>query len=218
MAAGVCGADRVPRTMACLEHVARWLRLAGLGNPATALPPGTVEVRLEDPDGRLAGDDGVLRLAYAGATAPPFRVSLTNTATRPLWCALLDLTDTYGVFADALPAGSVALGPGETVRLDLVGQVPDAAWADGVESATDHLKIVVSTLEFDPRSLQQDDLAPGGSVPAAPPTRGEAPGRTTLERLLGRVTTRRLGPAAAAAEADWRTDDVWVVTTRPRTA
>ena len=213
---GIGGEDRVPRTLACLDHVARWLRLVDLRNPSTTLPPDVVAVRLESPDGGRAGDDGILTIAYAGETPPPFRVSLTNTSERPLWCALLDLTDAYGIFADALPSGSVALGPGETIRLDLVGQVPDAAWAAGVDRATDHLKVVVSTLEFDPRSLQQDDLTPDAADANGPARRGGGTPRTTLERLLGQVTTRRLGPRADAAEADWRTDDVWVVTSRPR--
>lgn len=212
----VVGAERVTRTLAALDHVARWLRLVDLQNPSTALGPDAVRVRLETPDGRHAGDDGFLQVAYAGATAPPFTVSLTNTTGQTLWCALLDLTDAYGVFTDALPAGSVALGPGEAVSVDLVGQVPDRAWTDGVEAATDHLKVVVSTLEFDPRGLQQDDLSTGAPSPA-PATRGLTPPRTTLERLLTRVVTRRLGPTAPdAAVADWRTDDFWVTTSRPR--
>ena len=41
--------------------------------------------------------------------------------------------------------------------------------------------------------------------------------RSNLERVLGGTRTRRLGPsAAAAAVADWRTDSVFVVTSRPR--
>ena len=58
------------------------------------------------------GAGGTLTIAYAGSDAPRFTVRLTNTTAAPLWAALLDLTETYGIFTDAFPAGSVALGPG----------------------------------------------------------------------------------------------------------
>ena len=46
-------------------------------------------------------------------------------------------------------------------------------------------------------------------------TRRTAP-RSTLDRVLGAMRTRRVGPErTAAAVADWRTDSVFVVTTRP---
>lgn len=207
--------DRVTRTIVALEHVARWLRLAGLHNPLTALPADAVDVRLETPDGR-SDVDGRLEVAYAGTTAPPFAVWLTNAFEGPLWCALVDLTDAYGIYPDALPAGSVALAPGESTRVDLVGQVPDELVAQGVHRVTDRLKLVVSTLEFDPRPLQQDDLDVGASAPEA--TRGAGAGAgaglTTLDRLFARVRTRAAAAPAAPVVADWRADDYVVVTTR----
>ena len=77
----------------------------------------------------------------------------------PLWAALLDLTDSYGIYTDAFPAGRVALGPGERTSLELAGEVPDALWQEGTVAVTDRLVVVTSTIEFDPRSLQQGDLA-----------------------------------------------------------
>jgi hypothetical protein len=148
--------------------------------------------------------------------APTFTLRIANTTDQTLWCALIDLTETYGIFTDAFPAGSVALGPGESTELALTGQVSDALWEAGTVTLTDQLKVVTSTLEFDPRSLEQEELDVSGA--ARPPvTRGHAPARSTLERLLSRVTTRRLAaPSASEQVADWRTDDVYVVTTRPR--
>ena len=209
----VAGERRAGRTVDALERVARWLRLSGLANPLTGLPAGAVEVRLEASDGRR-DEDGHLDLRYAGDTAPTFAVWLRNASDRSLWCALIDLTDAYGIYPDALPEGSVALGPGESTRVDLSGEVPDELWAQGVDSVTDRLLLVVSTLEFDPRSLHQDDLDAGASGPP-PRNRGIGDPRTTLGRLLARVTTRRLAPPTASAVADWRTDDYLVVTVRP---
>ena len=104
------------------------------------------------------GAGGTLTIAYAGSDAPRFTVRLTNTTTVPLWAALLDLTETYGIFTDAFPAGSVALGPGESTSVDLLGQVTDVMWEAGTASLRDQLMVVTSTLEFDPRSLEQEEL------------------------------------------------------------
>lgn len=203
------------RTVAALEHVARWLRLSALRNPATRLPEGALEVGLRADSGAL-GDDGRLEITYAAGVAPTFTMRIANATDEHLWCGLLDLTETYGVFTDAFPSGSVALGPGESVEVALTGQVSDALWDAGTVTVTDQLKVVTSTLEFDPRSLEQEELDVTVAS-SAPVTRSVVPARSTLERLLARVTTRRLGVAETGVDvADWRTDDVYVLTTRPR--
>lgn len=203
------------RTVAALEHVARWLRLSALHNPATRLPEGALAVEVRAGSESL-GEDGRIEITYAADVAPRFTIRIANTTDRSLWGALIDLTETYGIFTDAFPAGSVALGPGESTELSLTGQVSDALWEAGTVTVTDQLKVVTSTIEFDPRSLEQEEL----DVTAAPTrtlTRGGGPIRSTLERLLARVTTRRIGGAAASEQvADWRTDEIYVLTTRPR--
>ncbi|MDX5398764.1 MAG: caspase family protein, partial [Actinomycetes bacterium] len=156
------GEGRAGRTMAVLEHVARWLRLARLHNPATRLPEGAVEVAVEAATGEVL-DDGSVAIAYDGGVAPSFSVRLRNTTAIPLWCALIDLTEAYGIFTDAFPAGVVALGPGEFAAVELVGQVPDEVWSAGTTNVTDQLLVVTSTVEFDPRSLEQEELGAGGA-------------------------------------------------------
>ncbi|GAA2479127.1 caspase family protein [Terrabacter carboxydivorans] len=213
----VAGAGREERTVLALERVARWLRLSALSNPATRLGPDSVRVEVDAGSG-VVGVGGTLTIAYAGSEAPRFSVRLANTTSTPLWAALLDLTETYGIFTDAFPAGSVALGPGESTAVELLGQVADPAWQAGTLSLRDQLMVVTSTVEFDPRSLEQEEL--DVSAPPAATTRSaEVPStpRSGLDRVLDGTRTRRLGPrAAAAAGADWRTDSVFVVTTRPR--
>ena len=54
---------------------------------------------------------------------------------------------------------------------------------------TDQLKIITSTLEFDPRSLEQPELDVD-VVETAPAVRGGRAARSTLDRLLTRVSTR----------------------------
>jgi len=214
----VGGEGREERTVLALERVARWLRLSALTNATTALAADAVRVEVDAGTGAV-GAGGTLTIAYAGSDGPRFTVRLTNTTATPLWAALLDLTETYGIFTDAFPAGSVALGPGESTSVDLVGQVSDALWEAGTASLRDQLMVVTSTLEFDPRSLEQEELDVS-AVPAAGTTRGAdvAPSpRSNLERALGGTRTRRLGRSPeAAGVADWRTDSVFVVTVRPR--
>ncbi len=214
----VAGDGREQRTIAALEHVARWLRLSRLRNPATRLPTHALALEVAT-DAGGPGVDGAVDVTYAAGVAPSFTVTLRNTTDQTLWGALLDLTESYGIFTDALPAGSVCLGAGEATSVALTGQVSDDLWAAGTVTVTDHLLVVTSTLEFDPRSLEQDELAV--RLPGAPPvtrSAGESPDpRSTLDGLLTRVTTRRLGPPPPqAAVADWRTDGVFVRTTRPR--
>ncbi len=211
------GPERERRTITALERVARWVRLSSLRNPTTGLVPDAIDVGLSTTSGSL-GLDGRLELSYAAEQAPAFTVTLRNTTSAPLWCALLDLTEAYGIFTDALPAGAVALGPEESTDVALTGQVPDRAWRAGTTTVSDHLKVITSTLEFDPRSLEQPEL----DVDDVSPSRGLADGlaepRSTLDRLLAGGPTRRLrsGDSEVAAVADWRTNDVYVTTARPR--
>jgi len=225
----VAGTGREERTVAALEHVARWLRLSTLTNPATHLPADAVRIEVSTPDAATTaptGAGGTLGVAYTPQGPPRFTVTVTNTTGGPLWAALLDLTETYGIFTDAFPAGSVALGPGESTAVDLMGQVSDALWEAGTVSVTDVLMLVTSTLEFDPRTLEQDELdvtappAPAGPVRGVDTSvaLGTSDPATSLDGVLRSVRTRRAAPVARAGSvADWRTDTVRVVTTRPRT-
>ncbi|GAB3884185.1 caspase family protein [Terrabacter terrigena] len=215
----VDGAGREERTIRALEQVARWLRLSALANPVSRLVVDAVRVEVEAGTATVRAG-GTLTIAYAGSDPPRFTVRLANTTARPLWAALIDLTETYGIFTDAFPAGSVALGPGESTAVELVGQVADGQWQAGTVSLRDQLMVVTSTIEFDPRSLEQEELdvsrMPSG--PAATNRGGDPAGPgSNLERALSSTRTRRLGPrAGTAAVADWRTDSVFVVTNRPR--
>jgi len=218
----VAGEGREERTIDALEHVARWLRLSNLTNPTSQLGPHAVRVAVVSEAGSTE-DGGTVEITYAGEKPPKFTVTLENTVQVPLWAALLDLTDSYGIYTDAFAAGRVALGPGERTSLELAGEVPDALWQEGTLAVTDRLVVVTSTIEFDPRSLQQGDLAvsavpghEGTGGPGGATTRSAFTPRSTLERMLGAVTTRRLPPRTTETIADWRTNRIDVVTTRPR--
>ncbi len=211
----VSGQAREERTIAALEHVSRWMRLSALHNPATRLPEGAVAITVETGAGAM-DSGGRLNISYAGDSPPAFTVTLANTMEETLWCTLLDLTETYGIFTDAFPAGSIELAPGQSRSVAMTGQVSDELWRAGTVTLTDQLKAIVSTLEFDPRSLEQEELDVTAPTPKAPTLRGGVVMHSTLDRLLTRVTTRRLAPPGDIEQiADWRTDDLWVVTHRP---
>jgi hypothetical protein len=217
----VAGEGREERTIAALEHVARWLRLSVLANPTSRLATNAMHVSVVTAEG-ATDDGGTVEIAYVDDKPPKFTVKLQNTTKDPLWAALLDLTDSYGIYTDAFAAGRVALAPDEETSLELGGEVPDVLWKEGTVTVTDRLIVVTSTIEFDPRSLQQGDLAvstvPGSGAdgPGGLTTRSAFTPRSTLERMLGSVTTRRLPPRTTEAVADWRTNRIDVVTSRPR--
>lgn len=217
----VAGEGREERTIAALEHVARWLRLSVLANPTSRLATNAMHVSVVTAEG-TTDDGGTVEIAYVDDKPPKFTVKLQNTTKDPLWAALLDLTDSYGIYTDAFAAGRVALAPDEETSLELGGEVPDVLWKEGTVTVTDRLIVVTSTIEFDPRSLQQGDLAvstvPGSGAdgPGGLTTRSAFTPRSTLERMLGSVTTRRLPPRTTEAVADWRTNRIDVVTSRPR--
>lgn len=189
----VAGEGRAERTVAALEHVARWLRLADLRNPATRLPRAAVRL---DVAGGAQQPDGALAVRYDGDRPPPFTVTLTNTTATTLWVALIDLTETYGIFTDAVPAGSAALEPAGSLVIELTGVLDDELWRAGTVTVTDQLKLVTSTLEFDPRSLQQDELrlSAVGAGPTSGTTRGATlgadPGTRSVNGMAAHPSTR----------------------------
>ena len=177
-----------------LLHLAAWWQVLNLQNPATAIPAGALGVQLAG--GRML--DGVYLVGYSdladGTAGSKFELTLTNTTDRRLWCGVLDLTDRFGVYADAVPEGAVALAPGERRTIALSSEVTDADWAAGSTRTNDLLRVVVSTAPFDPRPLQLDELGDHSG------TGGD----------------RRVKARPAAPSTDWTVIDVPVTTVRPQ--
>lgn len=209
--------------LAMLEHIAAGGSALRLRNAASGLPPHAVTFSLvaqPDPGSDLPIEvDGGYRLEYLGgdpAHPREYTVTLANTTQQVLWVALVDLTDTYGIYADAIPQGSERLEAGQSTSISLRTEVPDELWDQGVTEVTDILKLIVSTEPFDPRPMAQPDLdvtAPVAQVRAVP---SGAPA-SSLDALLVRVGTRRARPpGTAAAVSDWYTTNHTVVSVRPR--
>jgi pimeloyl-ACP methyl ester carboxylesterase len=214
------------QAVAMLEHIASWMRVATLHNGSTRLSHDVISVHVEaerELSDRMPDEvDGHYRFSYlpsnGGSRPRRYTVTLTNTTERSLWVAVLDLTDTYGVYTDALPAGSIALAAGEAKPIRFAAEVPDELARQGVTEVTDLLKLIVSTEEFDPRSLAQDDLDVTTALRVVASVR--AVPKSSLDRLLHRVGTRRARPETADDEpaADWFTRDLQVTAVRPGAA
>ncbi|XVV15389.1 caspase family protein [Actinoplanes sp. CA-131856] len=217
--------------VASLEHIARWCRVADLGN-RSALAGDTVRLRIHDWSDEIAalgGDppelpvDGELRLAYQfrdGAWRPPrIKISVENTGDRALYCSVLVMPETYSIVSGLYPSGRVRLAPGERAwandDLPLRVSVPDEFARLGVVTLDHIVKYVVTTDDADMTTLDQSDLA---QLERAVLNRALDPPLSTLDRLLRRVQLRHFEPEAREPIADWATGEIKVTVVRPREA
>lgn len=220
--------------VARLEHIARWTRLAQLRNPGSRLAADAVEMRVfaHDPDRpdaleELSADAG-LTLSYATgedgeAREPSIKISLRNASNERLHCVLLDLTETYGVGLDLIPAGSVQLDPGQELWVwgndPIPVTIPQGLHDKGYVELKDILKLIVSTEPLDPTALAEADLEEPTRSLASVQTRGAKPMESTLDRLVRRVALRHIGAASQRERvADWTTRELTMTVLRPRDA
>ncbi|HEU5354997.1 MAG TPA: caspase family protein [Actinocrinis sp.] len=211
-----------------LEHIARWRSIRSLRNPATRLlrpvrievvpaPPG---VKIDPRDGEpLSVDrDLDLKLNYTrdGHTWVPPRafIRLRNTASEPLFCVLLDLTDRYLVHSTLFPgawvganyAASVANGTPITISLP-----PDRLVRSGAQ-VTDHLMVLVSQEPISSTPFTLPRL--GERVTDQVPRTSRSALRGTLERL-GLMAHYRDMQAEGCSAKDWTVETLTVVTSVP---
>jgi hypothetical protein len=210
-----------------LEHIACWRKIVELANPASRIKAEDARLEILRPDKNgtwqpVAVGSNV-RLEYefkeGGWQQPQFKIKLINTAERRLYCLLLDLPETYGVFP-MLPGGGVWLHPGQEAWANhgepLYAEVLDELWQQGVVEFKDTLKLIVSTDESDATLLQQEDLPVTVIFGVNKGVRAIAP-MSTLNRLMQRVQTRRFSsePAGKEAFSDWRSTEISFTTVRP---
>lgn len=144
------------RVVERLEHIARWSQIATLTNPTSKLAPDSVRLDLYavGGDGALtplqpAVSSSGLRLQYQLRDGewhePLFKIELTNTSGRRLYCMLLNLTETYKVWPCLLPGGGIWLDPGErTWAFDgeaIFAAVPEELWQQSLTEIKDILKL-----------------------------------------------------------------------------
>ncbi|WP_030225879.1 caspase family protein [Streptomyces sp. NRRL WC-3626] len=169
-------ADRV---IDCLTHLARWQQLRDLVNPDPWLS-SLVRITVESTGvGTVRHTaDGEIICSYTADHRPPqVMVGVHNDSDRPLWCVLLDLTDSH--------ASSVGLYDGDFVGAGHTGRArrgqpvwlylpPGRAVVPGAFTR-DWLKVIVAETELNTAPFVLGPWSPGVS-PAA--RTGGAPGAT----------------------------------------
>ncbi|MFJ2949532.1 caspase domain-containing protein [Streptomyces sp. NPDC087226] len=175
-------ADRV---VDCLTHLARWQRLRDLVNPDPWLS-SLVRITVESTGvGTVRHSaDGEIVCSYTADHRPPqVMVGVHNDSDRPLWCVLLDLTDSH--------ASSMGLYDGDFVGAGHTGRArrgqpvwlylpPGRAVVPGAFTR-DWLKVIVAETELNTAPFVLDPWSPGVS-PAAR-TGGEPGAAAGLLRL-----------------------------------
>jgi len=164
------------RALADLAHIGRWRQIKSTTNPVSQLieavsidiveplPGETIAPR--DRVAALPDPDGTFRLSYElqnGRWMPPRRfIRLRNTTRRPLYCALLDLTERFKIDATLFRGARigecavVAVGEGAPIDFYLPNDVP----IEPGTSYRDWLMLIVSTEEIDGRPYEMPALGP----------------------------------------------------------
>lgn len=203
-----------------LEHIARWTQIAQLANTAaTQIKAGDVKMELVFSDRDLSLSKQ-MRLPYKyqnGKWQPPeFKLKLTNTTKKPLYCALVNLSDSFSISAPFFTAGSIRLQAGEEAYAldgeELVLEVPDEYWEQRITEYKDMIKLIVSNNEFDARLLTQDKL----DAPRPRARDIEFPHQSSLERLMDRTQNREIRAKSDAVRFDdWYAEEITITTVRP---
>ena len=192
------------RVVDCLTHLTRWHRQRDL---TARLSPLDNQVRVEivpwdTPDGPALLPDGrgeIVR-AYGPPHAEPrepwVSVRLHNRSDRPLWCVLLDLTDSYACDPVLFPGHFIGPGrtgyalDGEPVRLFLPPSRPAVPGAE----VRDWLQLIVTEGELNTVPFRMEAWDPAewaGSradgADADGVLRFGAPGRPSGAREMGPV-------------------------------
>ncbi len=202
-----------------LEHIARWTTIVQLSNTAaTQIKAGDVQMEF------IFGDEDLsqtkqMRLQYKNTDGkwqqPEFRLKLTNTTKKPLYCALVNLSDSFAISAPFFETGSVRLNPGEEAWAlagePLVLRVPDELWSQGITEYKDIIKLIVSNDEFDVRLLAQDKLdRPHSEIRSV-----RSLNQSSLERLFDRTQNREIEAKNTRKYDDWYAEEVTITTVRP---
>lgn len=219
-----------------LAHVAKWQQIVRLTNEASGLKEDAVAVEIfrvekqNDKDVEIPVSGAEVTLHYATHNGKPvlprFKLTLRNNTEQTLYCSVLDLPETFGVFSLRL-AGTpcVKLAPkgktGDSASItDGKGnpiiwfEIPDWLREKQADKLYETLKIIVSTEEIEPDLLGQEDLQ--DLKPINKSTRSIYLPKSTLGRLMNRVQTRHAGGQNRdEAISDWTTREIRVTTLWP---
>jgi len=162
-----------------IELIAKWHQLLELTNPTSRI--GSKELKIElfkiiDP-GNHEDNAAVQSLNWLlpdpfeyielnGWQNPAFQLKITNTGTRTLWVSALYLSTDYSITNQLLAKQELSAGtsvwltdiyegyPYRTIPL----QVDDLFFDAGLNTITDYIKIIASTVEIDTEGYNQEQL------------------------------------------------------------
>ncbi|MBD2492297.1 caspase family protein [Aulosira sp. FACHB-615] len=214
--------DNAEKAIKRLEHIARWTTIAQLKNTAaTQIKAGDVKMELifADQDSLPTKD---IRLQYKYKNGnwqnPEFKLKLTNTTKRPLYCSLVTLSDSFAIEAPFFESGSVRLEAGGETYAQVDGDVwvpigvPDNYWKQGITEYKDVIKLIVSNEEFNAKLLEQKalDVAPDKTRDI------QSTNRSSLDRLMVRTQNRDIIRKTDAVKFDdWYAEEITITTVRP---
>ncbi|BAZ37666.1 peptidase C14 caspase catalytic subunit p20 [Calothrix sp. NIES-4101] len=217
--------DNADTAIKRLEHIARWTQIAQLSNTAaTQIKPGDVKMELIFADEDLS-QSKQMRLPYKYKNEewqpPEFKLKLTNTTKKPLYCALVNLSDSFAIKAPFFEAGSIRLRPEEEASALIDGeewielQVPDDYWEQGITEYKDILKLIVTKDELNVRLLEQQALDAPRSKSIDRDRDIEFQNQSSLERLMARTQNRDREMGTAKRFDDWYAEEITITTVRP---
>ncbi|MUG91314.1 caspase family protein [Scytonema sp. UIC 10036] len=209
--------DRALKAIGRLEHIARWNNVLTLESPATSfIKPDLVEMSIQILSGQdvSASPNGVeKRVQYTyedGEWKPPIvQVKLTNNSSRTLYCNVLELSESYGIYLPFFEErSSISIPAYASLEGENEFYIPDDFLERGVTEYKEIFKLIVSSAEFDAGLLEQDGLNP------PPQTRSLELPDTTFNLLLDRVNTREPGHSSRKLD-DWMTKSIAVTIVYP---
>ena len=220
-------ADSADTIVRLLAHIARWTGITNLAPPpGNQLPADAVALQIYHEDRLLETEHIQLSYEQKGQQwrPPSFKAKLINNSDRPLYCALLNLTEEYSVSAPFFISGGVWLDIQSEIWVTISAStqlsdripttVPEDLWTQGVSEYQDRLKLIASTTEFDPLILLQNKINSAGATA----NRSIAASQDDLFRqFASQIASRDIGVDKAAETVDqWMTSQRFITTVRPQ--
>ncbi|GGN82621.1 hypothetical protein GCM10010112_60190 [Actinoplanes lobatus] len=211
------GGERITRVVEALRHIAQWMLIWRLENPAPGL---TSQVRLEIVDAETdepltPGGHGEHVLSYAPGDQdwdpPKIRIRLHNTGAEPLFCVLLNLRPAFAVTSFLFPGDFI--GPGVTVycwyRRTISVRLPKDIPVQPGAFARDRLKLFAAEERFSTKPYLLPVLGRRFTYRKALSFPG------LLDRLGGGLHHRDLVDAELGVAYDWTTTEAVIKTVVP---
>lgn len=147
---------------------------------------------------------------------PEMTLTIENLTDRELYCAVLGLQENFAVTSDYFETASVHLPPGgsQTTSKRRYLRVPKEAHQQGVTENRNVYKVIVSSMDLQPKALEQDELPQ--EIKRDVKQRLVMP-KTALGRLFETLSTRGDSDQRESDEEieDWTARQVTVTVCRP---